>query len=408
MFESLEVMPMEELEARWARCRALLAQAEPAAGGLLAFSRQSIYYLAGVLAPGVFWLPLAGRPVLLLRRGVERARLESPLADVAPFRSYGDLPALLAGFDSPLAKVIAVEKSGLSWSLGELFAAKLPGLVFANADKVLAKAQAVKSDWELAKMRLCGARHHKALHDVMPGRIRPGMTERELSVLAWETFFSLGHQGHMRMSAYGEEIFLGHISAGDSSNYPSVFNGPLGLRGEHPAIPFMGYAGKVWKAGEPLAMDIGFTIEGYCTDKTQIYFAGPAARIPDAARAAHDFCIAVQGYVADNLRPGAIPSEIYEHCLAWGKRAGFAEGFMALGDNKVAFLGHGIGLAIDGHPVIARGFDEPFETGMVMAVEPKLGIPGVGMVGVENTFEVTDAGGVCLTGDDYDIVCVGE
>ena len=81
---------------------------------------------------------------------------------------------------------------------------------------------------------------------------------------------------------------------------------------------------------------------------------------------------------------------------------------MALAANKVAFLGHGIGLAIDGHPVIARGFDEPFETGMVMAVEPKLGIEGVGMVGVENTFEVTDAGGVCLTGDDYGIVCVGD
>jgi len=408
MFESLERMPLEELQGRWDTCRRLLASAEPAAGGLMAFSRQSIYYLTGVLAQGVFWLPLAGSPVLLLRRGLERARLESPVDRVELFRSYGDLPGLLSRFESPLSAIVAVEKSGLSWSLGELFAAKLPGVEFKNADKILAKAQAVKSDWELAKMRLCGARHHQALHELMPGRIRPGMTERELSVIAWETFFSLGHQGHMRMGAYGEEIFLGHVSAGDSSNYPSVFNGPLGLRGEHPAIPFMGYAGKVWQAGEPLAMDIGFTIEGYCTDKTQIYFAGGPDRIPDAVRAAHDFCVAIQGYVADNLRPGKIPSEIYAHCVSWAKRAGFAEGFMALAANKVAFLGHGIGLAIDGHPVIARGFDEPFETGMVMAVEPKLGIEGVGMVGVENTFEVTDAGGVCLTGDDYGIVCVGD
>ena len=30
---------------------------------------------------------------------------------------------------------------------------------------------------------------------------------------------------------------------------------------------------------------------------------------------------------------------------------------------------------------------------MTLAVEPKIGIPGFGMVGVENTFEVTAGGG---------------
>jgi Xaa-Pro dipeptidase len=406
MFESLELMPLEEIETRWAACRALLAKTAPEAGGLLAFSRQSIYYLTGTLASGVFWLPMNAAPALLLRRGIERARLESPLPHIAAFRSYSDVAGALADLGAPLSKVVGVEKNGLTWSLGELFAAKLPGVVFKAADKVLAKAQAVKSEWELSKMRLCGARHHKALYELMPGRIAPGMSERELSVTSWEVLFSLGHQGLMRMSAPGEEIFLGHVSAGDSANFPSVFNGPLGLRGEHPAIPFMGYAGRIWNKGEPMAMDIGFTIEGYCTDKTQIYWGGKAATIPDNVLAAHEFCVEVQGYVAENLRPGAIPSAIYAHCLDWSKRAGFAEGFMALGANKVNFLGHGIGLAIDGHPVLAKGFDEPFEKGMVMAVEPKLGIPGLGMVGVENTFEVTDAGGVCLTGDSFEMVCV--
>ena len=79
---------------------------------------------------------------------------------------------------------------------------------------------------------------------------------------------------------------------------------------------------------------------------------------------------------------------------------------MGLGENKVPFLGHGIGLAIDGWPAIAKGFDRPVEKGMVFALEPKHGIPGLGMVGVENTFEVTDVGAVCITGDRYDMVCV--
>ena len=50
-----------------------------------------------------------------------------------------------------------------------------------------------------------------------------------------------------------------------------------------------------------------------------------------------------------------------------------------------------------------KGFDEPLQEGMVLAVEPKVGIPGVGMVGVENTFVVTPAGGVSITGDGREI-----
>lgn len=32
-------------------------------------------------------------------------------------------------------------------------------------------------------------------------------------------------------------------------------------------------------------------------------------------------------------------------------------------------------------PAIAEGFDMPLEKGMVVALEPKIGIPGFGMVG---------------------------
>lgn len=80
------------------------------------------------------------------------------------------------------------------------------------------------------------------------------------------------------------------------------------------------------------------------------------------------------------------------------------EGFMGRGRNKVAFVGHGIGLTIDGWPVIARGFDRPLETGMVLALEPKQSVPGIGMVGVENTFEVTPGGACSITGDQYEIL----
>lgn len=407
MFEALERIPLDEIRGRWARCRDLLNLHVPQAGGLMAFTKVNIYWLTGTLIQGVFWLPRDGEPLLFLRRGGERARLESPMAHIVEFRSYRDIPRLAEEAGVPLPAVVGAEKGGLPWNLAESLQKNLSGVVFLPADGVLARARGVKSGWELAKMRLCGSRHNQALHEVLPSRIRPGMNEREISHLTWQSFFELGHMGHMRMNAFGEEIFLGHVSAGDSGNYPSAFDGPLGLRGEHPALPFMGYRGKVWKMGEPLAVDCGFCLEGYATDKTQVYWAGAASTMPDAARRGHDLCVEIQAWLAENLLPGATPSELYRQCVDMAARAGLSEGFMALAPNTVKFVGHGIGLAIDGWPVIAEGFDEPLEENQVVALEPKFGVPGLGVVGVENTFVVTPRGGECITGSDYRIICLG-
>lgn len=405
MFEALATIPQEELERRHEAVRSHLKTVAPEAGGLMVFSRLTIYYLTGTLGQGVLWLPLDGEPVLMLRKGVERARLEAGFVP-HPFKSYGQIPEICAEAGSPLPKIVGTETSGLTWQLGNLLTVKMPDATFVPADHAIALAKAVKSEWELRIMRLSGQRHHETLHTIIPQRIRPGMTERELSHIAWEVFFEAGHQGNMRMQAHGEECFLGHVAAGDSGNYPSIFNGPLGLRGEHPASPYMGYAGKVWQEGEPLGMDIGFVLDGYHTDKTQTYWAGPPSTIPDEVRRAQDFCMDMQNWVAANARPGTTPEELYLHCAGEAEKRGFAEGFMGLGENKVPFIGHGIGLTIDEWPPLAKKFTQPLQAGMVIAVEPKQGIPGVGMVGVENTFEITEDGARCLTGDDYDIVCV--
>ncbi|MHC1789194.1 M24 family metallopeptidase [Solidesulfovibrio sp.] len=407
MFDALERLPASEMHARHQAVRRLLAETVPAAGGLLVFSRLALYYLTGSWANGVLWLPLSSEAVLLCRKGRERAGLESPLPTIGSFRSFGDIAPLCREAGSPLSPTCAAEQAGLPWNLANLLVSRLPDTVFVAGDAALAMAQAYKSEWELAKMRLCGERHDRGLTELLPARIRPGMTEREIAGHCWDAFFELGHQGQLRMGSYGEEIFLGHIAAGDSANYPSVFNGPVGLRGAHPALPFAGYAGTVWKPGGLLTIDNGFALEGYSTDKTQVYFAGKSAGLPDLARRGHDLCMAVQQAVAERLVPGAIPSELYALALSMAENAGLSEGFMGLGGNQVRFLGHGIGLAIDGWPVLAKGFDAPLAAGMTLALEPKFGIPGVGMVGVENTFEVTPAGGACLTGQSYDIICTG-
>jgi Xaa-Pro aminopeptidase len=406
-FTALERAPRAELEARWARCRRLLAEHCPGASGLLAFSRVNLYWLTGTLANGLCWLPAEGEPVLLCRKGVERAALESSLSRILPFRSYSPLAGLLAEAGSPLGEAVAVECAGLSWMLGQKLEQALSPRRLLPGDRILALGRMVKTPWELAKLRACGARHHRCLHELLPARIRPGMTEREIAVACWEVFFSQGHSGMMRMGAFGEEIFLGHVSAGDSGNYPSVFDGPLGLRGEHPALPFMGSAAKVWAPGEPLACDVGFCLDGYQTDKTQVYFAGREQDVPPALARAHSAGMAIQARLAELAAPGALPRDLWAAAKAMAEKEGVAEGFMGLGGNKVAFVGHGIGLHIDEFPPLADKVEVPLEAGMVLAIEPKIGVAGRGMVGVENTFEVGAASGaVCLTGDAYGMVCV--
>jgi Xaa-Pro aminopeptidase len=266
--------------------------------------------------------------------------------------------------------------------------------------------RAKKSEGELNILREAGAKHAKCLTKLLPPFLHAGISELEISHKILELFFSEGHGGILRMENYGEEVFLGHISVGDSANYPSVFNGPVGLRGVHPATPYMGSSKVKWTEDKPLIIDNGFTLAGYSTDKTQVYSLNNTNNLPVNAMKAHDFCIALQGQIAELLRPGALPSEIWNYCLDKVAHSGWNDGFMGSGKNKVFFVGHGIGLAIDEYPVLAKGFDLPLEEGMTLAIEPKIGIPNFGMVGVENTFEVTTGGGKSLTGDKFDIITI--
>ena len=400
MFEAIEIIPAAELAGRHARCRALLAELCPEAGGLLVFSRLNIYYLTGAPAPGVLWFPSQGNPLLLVRKGLERARLESPGTPSVPFRSYSDIAPLAAEAGVPLPPVVAVEMNNLSWNMGRSLIKGLGEVRHIPGDRVLQDLRGIKSEWELVKLRQAGVMHRKAVCELLPQRIHPGMTELRISHLAWEAFFELGHCGLMRMGAFGEEMFLGHTAAGENGNYPSWYNGPLGLKGVHPAVPVMGNAGTVWQKGMPLALDLGFCLDGYHTDKTQMYFAGRPDDLPEAAKRAQAVCEEIEARTVEAMRPGAIPAELYRSALDMAAKAGFAEGFMGLGGNQVPFLGHAIGLTVDERPVLAAGFNAPLKAGMVMAVEPKIGLPGFGMVGTENTWEITAAAPRCLTGPD--------
>ena len=65
---------------------------------------------------------------------------------------------------------------------------------------------------------------------------------------------------------------------------------------------------------------------------------------------------------------------------------------MGVGEQRIRFVGHGVGLELDEFPFLAQGQNLPLEEGMVIALEPKLIFPERGVVGVENTHVVTAHG----------------
>ncbi|MBO4312129.1 MAG: aminopeptidase P family protein [Desulfovibrionaceae bacterium] len=408
MATSLECLPAEETQLRWQRARRLMQALLPDAGGLLLSSPLTIYYFTGTLGSGLFWLPLEGEPVLLVRKGLERTLLESPLRHIRRFRSYKELPGLCAEEGSPLpdgkSASVAVDMKHFSWEQSGMLMSRVPSLRFVPGDAVVARTRAVKTPWELNKMRLAGERHNRCMREVLPGILHPGMSEREISLAALAAFNDEGHGGMVRLSGGG--VSPGSASVGESGLYATNFDGPLGTRGLHPSLPFAGDAGTIWKRGQLLTLDMGFVLEGYNTDKTQTYWAGSDPVDPEVQRA-HDVCEEILHATSEALKPGAVPSAIWQRAQEQAAAAGYGEQFMGVGPERVRFLGHGIGLNMDEFPAFAKGFDLPLEEGMTVALEPKIGLPGLGMPGVENTFEITADGARSLSGTDWSLIVIG-
>ena len=393
------LVPLSELQMRVERCRRIMdAMLPDEAGGLLCTARADIYYLTGTLANGLCWLPREGEPVLLVRKGAERCRLESPWTHVGSYASFGEVEALCADAGSPLTSCVAVDKRAMPWNTALLLQARLPGVCFLEGGGVTTRMRAVKTGYELERMRRAASLHRHVLIEAALRWLHPGMTERGIAHALWDDSLACGHGGQTRVT-HGEAPFLGSVSAGVSGNYPVSSISPTGAQGEHPAMPVMGYAGQVWLSGQPLLVDTAFVTEGYHSDMTVTFWAGSPASVPDSVRRCHDACVCILRRCAAMLRPGVAAVEVWREAARMAAALHVTEGFMGLGGNYIPFIGHGIGLAMEEWPALASASDMLLELDMTIALEPKIGIPGMGMVGCEGVFRVSEQGGEALYGD---------
>ncbi len=344
-------------------------------------------------------IPKNGEATFWVRRSYERALDESLFPNIEPMNSFRDATKSVSG----LLDTVYLETEVVPLALYQRFQKYFPFNNVKSVDAQICAVRAVKSEYELSLTRKAGKIDKHLLEDVVPEMLREGMSEVDLATELFSVAVEEGHDGLCRFGMFDTEMFLGNVCFGESSIYPCYFNGPGGSYGMSPAVPLIGSRTRKLRKGDLVFIDIGCAFEGYNTDKTTTYMFG--SPLPQYAIDIHNKCVDIQNEAAAMLRPGAIPSEIYNSIMS-NLDEEFLQNFMGFGNRKVKFLGHGVGLLIDETPVIAEGFDEPLQKGMVFALEPKKGIENIGMVGIENTFIVTAKGGECITGDNPGLIPV--
>lgn len=384
-------VPLPELQSRMHRFRAEMDQWDSDWKMVVIFGKINLYYFTGSMQEGMLLIPRDDEATYWVRRSYERAVDESLFPRIRPMESYRDA----ASEYQVLPEIAHMELEVVPIAYFKRFQKYFPVKDVRSADRPISKVRAIKSAYELELMKKAGAIHQHVLEECVPGLLKEGMTEMELAMDLYSLMVKKGHHGVVRFAMFDTEMGIGHIDFGESSIYPTYFNGPGGAYGQYPAVPILGSRERKLKSGDLVFIDVGLGVEGYHTDKTMTYMFGRP--LPQHALEVHNQCVDIQDRIASMLKPGVKPSHIYRTIMD-SLEPEFLENFMGFGSRRVKFLGHGIGLHVDEYPVIADGFDEPLEEGMVLALEPKKGIAGIGMVGTENTFLVTPQGGLCITG----------
>ncbi len=340
-----------------------------------------VYYFTGSRQNAALWVPAEGRPTLLVRKSFDRALKECLIEDVRPFPSGRELPA----FFGKGALRIGLTFDVLPVHQYQFYSDLLSGKKFADISAVNRELRSVKSAWEIEQMRtsskiLCGAFAR------VPEILKRGMRELDLAAEFEYLLRRSGSDGYLRIRAFHQEI-VGLAVAGENAAMPGCFDGAVTGKGLSSAAPY-GSSKDLIREGEPIIIDYGLIYNGYIVDMTRIFAFGG---LDPELEKAFDISLEIQAWLVENLRPGSVCEELYAGAAAIADSAGLADKFMGYPGEQARFVGHGVGLELDELPVLAKKFQSRLVSGQTVAIEPKFVFPGKGVVGIENTYAVTDS-----------------
>lgn len=353
-----------------------------------------VYYFTGTRQNSTLWIPADGEPVLMVRKSLSRAKAESALTDIRPFPSSKEFPSLF-GED--------VQKIGFTFDVAPVqqlnyYSKLLPGREFVDISAANREVRSVKSAFEIDQLRLSGT-SLSSIFMTVPEYLKAGMSELDLAAEFEYRLRKIGNEGYVRMRAFNQELFGGLAVSSGGASY-GFFDGAVTGKGLSNASP-QGASRELISENSPIMIDFTGVFNGYITDMTRIFVIGELD--PELQRA-FDLALEIQKHLQNSLKPGAICEELFLQAAEIADKGALGGHFMGMPGEQAKFVGHGVGLELDEFPVLAQGFKVALQIGQSIAIEPKFVFPGKGVIGIENTFVVTENGGEKITDIDDRIV----
>lgn len=287
-------------------------------------------------------------------RYYEQAQREAP--DFTLFPASGPLStwfASLLGEAKLSGKKLGFQAGDITVATYQTITKTVKGMPASDRPKLLAapplveQLRAVKSAEELAAIQRAVDLTDEAFVAAAE-RIEPGWTDTQA---AWEIDKYIREHG-------GEGVAFNTI----------VACGPWA------AMPHAYPRDEKIKGGEPIIIDMGARVDGYCADLTRTLFLGE----PDEQfRKIYDVVLTAQLTAAALIREDMTGEQA--HMLAYNviAEAGYGENF---GHG----LGHGVGLQPHESPRLARTSKDVLADGMVFTIEPGIYVSGWGGVRIED------------------------
>jgi len=235
------------------------------------------------------------------------------------------------------------------------------GVEWVPLKETVARLRAIKDEAEIELLRRSAALNDEAL-DHLTRTIRPGMTEREA---AWEI------EAYMRSHGASKVAFDLIVAAGPNG-----------------ALPHARPGDRIIEEGQPVVVDIGCVLDGYCSDMTRTFCLGePSAHYLEVWQIVLRAQEATLGAVRAGLSGVAADAAARDVIEAAGYGEQFGHG-----------TGHGVGLAVHEKPRAGRLSEDTLQPGMSLTVEPGIYLPGQFGVRIEDLVIVREDGIENLTG----------
>ena len=229
------------------------------------------------------------------------------------------------------------------------------GCEFIPASDILKDLRKSKDDDEIACMIKVQRIAEKAL-DELVGRIRAGMTEKEIAALLQYLLFSNGAE---RVS------FEPIVASGPNSSRPH-------------AVP----TDRKVRDGDFLTIDYGAVYGGYCSDTTRTFAVGHAT---EEMKKVYSVVLEAQLKGIALAKTGVIGKDVHQAALDVISAAGYGEYF---GHG----FGHSLGLEIHEDPSFNLRNDRPMPDRAVVSAEPGIYLPGKFGVRIEDVIVLKEDG----------------